>query len=951
MKTFRRIIAAYWVSLAVLSLQGAESGAEKKAEYPPYNKIFEGYKQVISTIDQSPSLFGLFQNSKENQLLAAFPKKYASKKFFIALTVASGEQYAGLQQADMYVYWKQIGKRMVLIQPNIEIRSSGDAESKSSIRRLFTDRVLADVPIVTMHPQWGPVIDLDAFLLGEGAKFFGSSASGLKKHLATVKTARGFPENIEVAFEVPISSGLLKTFHFSISEIKPNPSYKPRKADERIGYFTTGYSDFGKYENSDVRTRYINRWHVEKADPSLKVSPVKNPIIFYVEHTTPIRYRRWVREGVLMWNKAFEKIGLLNALEVRYQDQATNAHMEKHPEDVRYNFIRWLNNNVGTAIGPSRANPMTGQILDADIILTDGWLRHFWRKFHQELPKLAMEGYSPETLSWLRQKPQWDPRVRLAHPSNRESVAQEIAYGHNAYGGHPVAHNDSSVIGDQEFDGLIGRTCQINGFCEAADCRALDMAVMRFALDLMRESRQGKEEEGEHIDEEKKKPTEDMLDGIPDWFVGPLIADLVAHEVGHTIGLRHNFKASSIYDLETINSDAVKGKKPFAGSVMDYLPVNMNLEDFGEKQGDYGMIEVGPYDLWAIEYGYSTLENEKDLASILSRVNEPLLAYATDEDTYGPDPLARRYDFAKDPINYAKSQIKLANDHRAKILDEFVKDGESWAKARYGYGLTLSMQMRSLSMMANWLGGALVNRSKKGDPDAGPPIEVVSANRQREALQFVMAHAFEDKAYGLTPELLRHLSMDKWIDDFDSAIEDSTWPVHDRIMGMQSSALTMLMNPTTMGRVYDNEFLTPPDEDMITLPEILGDIRSAVWSELAGAKDESFTARKPMISSLRRNLQREHLERLIDMSMGGGFPSASQKPISNLATAQLRNLKKQVDQVLRDESVATDPYSESHLSEAYIRIEKALDADYIYNASSIGGGGGGVLRFMREPQD
>ena len=70
--------------------------------------------------------------------------------------MASGEQYAGLQQADMYVYWKQIGKRMVLIQPNIEIRSSGDAESKSSIRRLFTDRVLADVPIVTMHPQWGP---------------------------------------------------------------------------------------------------------------------------------------------------------------------------------------------------------------------------------------------------------------------------------------------------------------------------------------------------------------------------------------------------------------------------------------------------------------------------------------------------------------------------------------------------------------------------------------------------------------------------------------------------------------------------------------------------------------------------------------------------------------------------------------------------------------------------
>ena len=950
MKTITRIFVTFCAALGSFCLHAAEGEPEKKPDYPPYAKVFEGYKQVISTIDQSPSLFGLFHNGKENQLLAAFPKKYVSKKFFIALTVASGEQYAGLQQADMYVYWKQIGKRMALIQPNIEIRSSGDAESKSSIQRLFTDRVLADVPIVTMHPQWGPVIDLDAFLLGEGAKFFGSSAVGLKKQLATVKTARAFPENIEVAFEVPVSSGLLKTFHFSISEIKPNPSYKPRKADERIGYFTTGYNDLGKYESNDVRTRYINRWHVEKADPSLKVSPVKNPIIFYVEHTTPIRYRRWVREGVMMWNEAFEKIGLLNALEVRYQDQATNAHMEKHPEDVRYNFIRWLNNNVGTAIGPSRANPMTGEILDADIILTDGWIRHFWRKFNQELPKLAMEGYSPETLSWLQQNPQWDPRVRLAHPSNRAFLAKTIAAGYHSYGGHPVAHNDAALIGDQEFDGLIGRTSQVNGFCQAADFRALDMAVMRFALDLMSNHPQGEDDDEDHAKKEEKKSEEDMLDGIPDWFVGPLIADLVAHEVGHTIGLRHNFKASSIYNFEAINSDEIKGKKPFAGSVMDYLPVNMNLEGFGEEQGDYGMIEVGPYDLWAIEYGYSIVQKSDELKSILARVNDPLLAYATDEDTYGPDPFARRYDFGKDPINYAKSQIKLANDHRAKILDEFVKDGESWAKARYGYGLTLSIQMRSLSMMANWLGGALINRSKKGDPDAGPPIEVVSANRQREALQFVMAHAFEDKAYGLTPELLRHLSMDKWIDDFSSAIEDSTWPVHDRIMGMQSSALTMLMNPTTMGRVYDNEFITPDDEDMITLPEILGDIRSAVWSELENAKEGAFTARKPMISSLRRNLQREHLERLIDLSMGGGFSNASQKPISNLATAQLRDLKKQVDQLLEDEGVTSDPYSQSHLSEASIRIEKALDADYIYNASTMGGGGG-FHSFMRDAQN
>ena len=163
----------------------------------------------------------------------------------------------------MYGYWIQIGKRMVLIQPNVAVRSTGDSESKRSVDRLFTDRVLADVPIVTMHPAWGPVIDLDAFLLGSGARFFGGSANGLKKQLAVVKTAMAFPQNIEVSFEVPVASGLLKAFHYSISEIKPNPAYRPRKADERIGYFTTGYSDLGKYQADDVKTRYINRWHID----------------------------------------------------------------------------------------------------------------------------------------------------------------------------------------------------------------------------------------------------------------------------------------------------------------------------------------------------------------------------------------------------------------------------------------------------------------------------------------------------------------------------------------------------------------------------------------------------------------------------------------------------------------------------------------------------------------
>ncbi len=107
-----------------------------------------------------------------------------------------------------------------------------------------------------------------------------------------------------------------------------------------------------------------------------------------------------VRQGIEYWNKAFEKIGIANAIEVHYQDE-NNEYMKKDPEDVRWNFIRWLNNGAGLAIGPSRINPMTGEILDADVILTDGWIRAFQKDYTELLPQLAVEGFAPETLAWL----------------------------------------------------------------------------------------------------------------------------------------------------------------------------------------------------------------------------------------------------------------------------------------------------------------------------------------------------------------------------------------------------------------------------------------------------------------------------------------------------------------------------------------------------------------------
>ena len=749
--------------LARLASGGPSGASPQPDDFPPLDKVTEGYEKVVSMLDGKPSFYTIWIRKRDGQMLAELPRDYMRQKHYIALTVASGERFAGLQAGDMYVYWRPYDKRIALIQPNVEIRSTGDNESKASVQRLFTDRVLLDIPILTIVPQGGPVIDLDELVVGQAAKFFpGVQISNPK--LSVIKTAKAFEQNVEVAFEVPMAGGQLQTLHYSFSLIPENTGYRPRKADERVGYFTTAYSDLGKFAEGESRVRYVNRWHLEKADPSLKVSPPKQPIVFYIEHTTPIRYRRWVREGLLYWNKAFENIGISNAIEVYYQDASSGAHMEKDPEDVRYNFIRWLNNDIGTAIGPSRVNPMTGEILDADIVLTDGWIRAFWKDYFQELPKIALEGFSPETLAWLDLNPQWDPRIRMAPPADRDLlIAQRAMRGPQALGGHPAGLVDPVLMGDNEFDGLVGRLSQVNGLCLAASGKSRDMAALRLHLATLDDPKKDDDKSEEKKDEKPKdeKDPKEVLDGIPEEFIGPLLADLVSHEVGHTLGLRHNFKASGAYSLKDINSNAVKGQKPFTGSVMDYNPVNINMET-GEVQGDYTMIDIGPYDMWAIEFGY-TFE-DKALETILDRVSEPELAFGTDEDTGGPDPLARRYDFSKDPLDYAQNQMRLARYHRGRILDKYVGDGDSWAKARQGYEMTLGFQVSSLNMMAGWIGGAFINRDKKGDPGDRDPIEVVPASQQRAALAFLIENSFQDDAFGLTPELLRRMSVDKWMD-------------------------------------------------------------------------------------------------------------------------------------------------------------------------------------------
>jgi hypothetical protein len=203
----------------------------------------------------------------------------------------------------------------------------------------------------------------------------------------------------------------------------------------------------------------------------------------------------------------------------------------------------------------------------------------------------------------------------------------------------------------------------------------------------------------------------------------------------------------------------------------------------------------------------------------------------------------------------------------------------------------------------------------------------VPAVTQREALKFVLANTFPDDAYGLSPNLLKFLTVDKWF-DMENNFEEPNWPVHDRVLGIQASAMTAILNPVTLSRVFDNEFRTAADQDALTLPEVLSTVRAAAWTELDNVDaNQKFSDRQPLISSLRRNLQREHIDRLVDLANNklGSAPAA--KPISDLAATQLAELRDKLNAAAGNANL--DNYTRSHLRENSARITKMLDARYV----------------------
>jgi hypothetical protein len=736
--------------------------------------------------------------------------------------------------------------------------------------------------------------------------------------LARINKVKNFPQNIEVAADLYTTDkrtgyASLMTVHYSLSAI-PETSYRPRLADDRIGYFLTAIKDYSGSPRDETRyVRYVNRWNLAKADPSLDVSPPAKPIVFYLDKNIPVRYRRYVREGILEWNRAFEKLGIVDALVVRQQTDS-NEFAAFDPEDVRYNFFRWVTTDNAFAMGPSRANPRTGEILDADIIFDDSLIR--WLMSDYDI--LLEEGFTAKLPPELQRHLETHPEQHPGRFLRERRVAREAQAAASVSRLHGPGPADDPYRMSGPLDPAILHS---RGFCTMG--RGLSHQMTLAALATATLAAAGDDTTA--------------AAGWPEELVGQFVKQIVMHEVGHTLGLRHNFKASTWRELDSLAKPAGAEQTAapvadLAGSVMDYIALNIELDR--DRQGNYVNTTLGPYDLWAIEYGYSvvdapTPEAERPaLDAIASRVAEPELRYGTDEDVWTSDPLVNVWDLGSDPLDFAASRMALIDTLKVDLVARAVPEGDSYARLRKALDALLYEHAYVAQLAASYVGGTYIHRDHRGDPGDRDPLEPVDVAKQRQALAFVADHVFAKDAFELPPELLRKLTAGRWwhwgsTDPF----QDPDYELHDRILTTQLWALFQLLNPVTQRRIHDAEMRVPPGDDAMTLPELYATLTGRIFSEVADGPQggRRYTNRRPLVSSLRRNLQREYIASLtwVTLREQSGYPRVAR----TLAWDHLRRLGDSIDALL-ESGMTIDDYSAAHLRECRTRIRKAVEAEY-----------------------
>ena len=352
---------------------------------------------------------------------------------------------------------------------------------------------------------------------------------------------------------------------------------------------------------------------------------------------------------------------------------------------------------------------------------------------------------------------------------------------------------------------------------------------------------------------------------------------LIMHEIGHTLGLNHNMKSSQLFSPEELaDSDFIKGKA-LSGSVMDYAAVNLTPDR--SKQGQYYDMAVGPYDIWAIQFGYTPFRSNTERNTLLDRSTEPELIFGNDADDMrspgkGIDPRVMIGDLSNDQIKYSINRIELSNMMMKDIKTRFADSGESYMQLRQAYYILSGQAATAAGIIARFIGGVYVDRAKPGQIGGTKPYTPVSLKDQKRAMNALSKYVFAPNAFNAPNNLYNYLASQRRGFNFRRGPEDPK--IHEQVLSYQTRVLAHITHPNTLQRIINSELYG----NKYKLSTYMTDLNNAMFK-----KDVIGN-----INSFRQNLQAAYTKGLIQIISG---KSSRRYPIAakSMAIYNLKNIK------------------------------------------------------------